>query len=233
MTQPPQPRTTQSWEHLLERDPHSGAGFRIGIVAAVLIHAAIFAVTWPTVAQAPPETPPETYIPVQLVDVIPPETEPPPLEIELPEPIDEASVIVPGPPQEIPTEPIERELSPPVITTGAEAPALEYIAPPPPPPEPPSHDTPVLILEPPELLHEVTPRYTEPARRAGIEGAVILDLVIDAEGRVASATVLRGLPLGLTEAATDAVARWRFAPSVFNGRPVAVRYILTVWFNLD
>jgi protein TonB len=89
------------------------------------------------------------------------------------------------------------------------------------------------VLEPPELLYEVRPRYPEPARSARIEGVVILDLVIDTKGRVASITVLRGLPLGLTESAVDAVERWRFEPSAFNGRPVAVRYILTVRFTLS
>ncbi len=51
------PRSPQSWEHLLEKDPHGGSRFRLGILAAVLIHAGIFAITWPTIAQAPPAEP--------------------------------------------------------------------------------------------------------------------------------------------------------------------------------
>jgi len=45
--------------------------------------------------------------------------------------------------------------------------------------------------------------------------------------------VLRGLPLGLTETAVDAVNKWRFEASTLNGKPVEVLYILTVRFNLQ
>ena len=47
------------------------------------------------------------------------------------------------------------------------------------------------------------------------------------------AKVLRGLPLGLTESAVDAVRKWKFKPSTLNGKPVEVLYILTVRFNLQ
>lgn len=61
---------------------------------------------------------------------------------------------------------------------------------------------------------------------------MILDCIIDTEGRVESVKVLRGLPLGLTKSAVDAVEQWRFEASEFNGHNVSVRYILTVHFNL-
>ena len=79
------PRSPQSWEHLLEKDPHGGTRFRLGIMAAVLIHAGIFAITWPTVAQAPPAEPEPVLIPVQLANLAPPEPEPEIIRIEVPE----------------------------------------------------------------------------------------------------------------------------------------------------
>lgn len=84
----------------------------------------------------------------------------------------------------------------------------------------------------PELLVRVDPVYPEPARRARLQGVVVIELLIDLEGRVADATVLRGLPTGLTQAALDALHQWRFAPSTIDGRPVPVRYVISIHFQL-
>ena len=221
----------QSWEHLLEKDPHVGTGFRLGIVTAVFIHAGIFAITWPTVAQAPPDQPEQVLHPVVLCDLIYERPEPEPImEIELPKPPSDATVIVPGPPPEGSSEPIEREVFEP-----PEGPVVFVVPtdPPPPPPEPePSTGKPMQLVRRPEILHEVRPTYSEPARRAGVEGVVILELVIDTEGAVQSVKVLRGLPLGLTESAVRAAEQWRFKPCFFNERPTSVRFTLTVSFNI-
>jgi protein TonB len=223
----------QSWEHLLGEDPHSAGGFRLGVAAAIAIHAAIFAITWPTVAQAPPDEPEETYIYCELHPVIA-DKPPPPRELDLPTPVDEASIIVPGEPEEVSTEPLERELPTPptdIDVIGCGLPTV--LPPPPPPPDPPPTIVDVHVdIEPPEIVHRVDPRYTEPARHAGVEGVVILKLLIDPGGAVESIEVLRPLPLGLTQSAVEAVEQWRFSPSTFNGRPVSVRYVLTVRFTL-
>ena len=224
-------RKPQSWEHLLEKDPLSGTGFRLGVAAAVLIHAGIFAITWPTVAQAPPEEPEQIVHRYPLTDYVPSEPDrPPPLEFEIPTFVDEASIIVPGSPEEISSEPIEREVPPiPINIAGP----VEFIDPPPPPPDPPKNSgEPMRLMRPPEAIHRIQPLYTEPARRAGVEGIVILELVIDTRGAVESVKVLRGLPLGLTESAVRAAEQWQFEPCVFNDRPTAVRFVLTVSFNL-
>ena len=77
-----------------------------------------------------------------------------------------------------------------------------------------------------------SPTYTELARRSRIEGIVVLRAVIDARGTVVSAEILRGLPMGLSEAALDAVRQWRYEPATLRGRPVAVTFTLTVRFEL-
>ncbi len=232
MNTDPRPRSPQSWEHLLEKDPHTGTGFRLGIVAAVLIHAGIFAITWPTVAQTPSSEPDEVFIPFPITTLAPPEHKPELIPIEVP-PQPSDSPIIPGPP-EIPAEPIDRP-----VTEVIEIPdgRVEYI------PEPVDlastveveETTTVFVgvdIDEPRIIHKVEPRYTQPAIRGGIQGAVILDLIIDTEGHVESVQVLRGLPLGLTTSAVNAVKRWEFAASIYNGKPVSVRYILTVHFNL-
>lgn len=83
----------------------------------------------------------------------------------------------------------------------------------------------------PEVIRKVTARTTESARRAGVEGTVILEVVIDSEGCVRSPRVLKGLPLGLNEAAVAAVQSWLFTPARLNGRPVAVYYVIPVSFR--
>lgn len=83
----------------------------------------------------------------------------------------------------------------------------------------------------PEVISKVAARRTEPARRAGVQGTVILEVVIDSEGCVRNPRVLKGLPLGLDAAAIAAVRRWFFKPGRLNGRPVAVYYVIPVPFS--
>jgi protein TonB len=87
-------------------------------------------------------------------------------------------------------------------------------------------------IQQPELMVRVNPEYPELARRARIEGPVILEAVIDKQGNVTDAFVLRGLRLGLDEAAIAAVKQWKYTPTVYNGRPVDVILTVTVVFEL-
>lgn len=62
---------------------------------------------------------------------------------------------------------------------------------------------------------------------------VILQTIIDREGRITKVKVLKGLPMGLTDAAVAAVEQRRYEPATLNGRPVAVILTLTVNFQLQ
>lgn len=84
----------------------------------------------------------------------------------------------------------------------------------------------------PEIIHQVEPVYTKVAFRARVEGTSILQLVIDEEGNVIHARILRGLPLGLDKAAIEAVEQWRFKPATLEGRPVKVAYNVQVTFRV-
>lgn len=83
----------------------------------------------------------------------------------------------------------------------------------------------------PELIGKVLPKYTETARRAKIMGVVIIETLIDQEGCSRHPRVLKGLPMGLDSAAVAAVRNWTFEPAVYQERPVAVYYTLTVDFR--
>jgi TonB family protein len=85
---------------------------------------------------------------------------------------------------------------------------------------------------PPVRRHAPPPRYPEIARAARIQGEVTLEAVIDATGEVTRIRVIQGLPLGLDQAAVEAVRKWRFEPATYNGKPVPVFYNLTVYFRL-
>jgi periplasmic protein TonB len=65
-----------------------------------------------------------------------------------------------------------------------------------------------------------------------VEGVVILEAVIDAQGRVASVRVLRSIAL-LDQAAVEAVRKWRFTPAFLNDEPVPVVMTVTVDFTLQ
>lgn len=75
-------------------------------------------------------------------------------------------------------------------------------------------------------------RYPEIARRAGIEGRVIVQFVIDQEGNVVDPVVVRGIGGGCDEAALEAVTNLKFSPGRQRGRPVKVRYSLPITFRL-
>ena len=77
------------------------------------------------------------------------------------------------------------------------------------------------------------PAYTELARKARIQGVVIVEAIIDKAGLVTNVRVLKGLPMGLDQSAVDAIKTWRFKPATLNGRPVSVYYSLTVNFRLQ
>jgi TonB family protein len=87
----------------------------------------------------------------------------------------------------------------------------------------------------PTKVKQVPPVYPELARKARIQGVVIVEAVIDREGNVVRAKVLRspGAHFGFDQAAIDAVKQWKFKPGTQNGKPVDVIFTLTVIFKLE
>jgi periplasmic protein TonB len=87
-------------------------------------------------------------------------------------------------------------------------------------------------VEPATLASKVEPKYPEAARRAGVEGTVLLDATIDESGAVTDLQVLRGLPLGLSEAAVEAVSRWKYRPARGRAGPVTSHKTIRIVFRL-
>lgn len=84
----------------------------------------------------------------------------------------------------------------------------------------------------PQLIKKVNPEYSDEARKAKLQGTVILYVEIDTEGNVRKVLINQKLGLGLDEKAAEAVKQWKFKPAAKNGVPVIVGVIIEVIFRL-
>ena len=88
--------------------------------------------------------------------------------------------------------------------------------------------------EPPRPLVRIEPFYPIQARMHRIEGAVVLEFVVDAAGKPRDIQVVSAAPGRVfVEAAVRAVNRWRFAPGTREGKPVAVRVRQKITFEME
>lgn len=84
----------------------------------------------------------------------------------------------------------------------------------------------------PQVVKRVNPTYPRSARNRGIEGVVVIRAIVRKDGRPDEVEILRDLPMGLGDAARDAVRQWRFLPATVNGNTIDVYYTVTVRFTL-
>ncbi len=75
--------------------------------------------------------------------------------------------------------------------------------------------------------------YPEMAKRAGIEGRVTVQFIVNENGEVENPKVIRGIGGGCDEAALEAVKQARFEPGIQKGEPVRVQYSLPIVFRLN
>lgn len=202
---------------------------RWAVAFALIIHAIILIIHLPELTSAePPEADKQKVYVVQQVRFRPP---PPQKQQEIPKP-KAKKVPIPDPTPDEP-EPIR---TPEEITPEIDLPETDIIfdipeGPPPSEPEGPIHvggD-----VKAPAKISAPQPQYTEIARKARIQGVVIVQAIINKQGDVTDVKVLKGLPMGLDQAAVDAIRKWKFEPATLNGKPVDVYYNLTVNFTLQ
>ena len=84
--------------------------------------------------------------------------------------------------------------------------------------------TPIALVQP-------KPFYPSALRIAGIQGAVVLEIVVDKLGRVATVRVIKSDP-AFDQAAVDAVRQWRYQPVIINGLPIVWKSTITIRFSL-
>jgi len=80
------------------------------------------------------------------------------------------------------------------------------------------------------ITHRVDPDYPAAARPQGLQGVIVLDVVVARDGSVANVRALGG-PEILARAATDALRWWRFEPYRIDGKPVIVETTVAVEFK--
>jgi protein TonB len=85
------------------------------------------------------------------------------------------------------------------------------------------------VRAPIKIAH-ADPIYPPEAQAAGVQGVVILELLIGPEGRVEGTKVLKSVP-PLDDAASAAVKQWAFTPTLLNGVPAWILYNVTVTFQ--
>jgi protein TonB len=145
--------------------------------------------------------------------------------------------------------PLESTAAPKTSGPQAEASAEKPESVPPPPPAPPAlpetaeSGLPAPPAPPeeteagPQLVQEsvVLPVYPEEARDAGVQGRVLLEVLIKADGSVTDVVVKEGVAghPELDRSAVDAVAQWKFQPATIDGNPVDSSVTIPIQFRLD
>ena len=87
-------------------------------------------------------------------------------------------------------------------------------------------------LEPARALRRIIPVYPTLAKKARIQGTVVLEATITESGAVENVTVITGHPM-LIDAAVDAIRRWRYEPAKLDGIPVRSSVSINVNFKLE
>jgi TonB family protein len=84
----------------------------------------------------------------------------------------------------------------------------------------------------PKLKREVKPQYSERAKQEKVQGEVLMECVVKADGTVGDKKIVKALHPDLDQAALDAAAQWLFEPGTRDGKPVNVLVTIAMAFTL-
>lgn len=87
-------------------------------------------------------------------------------------------------------------------------------------------------VTPPKAIRMTDPAYSQEAKDARVEGTVLLQMILEADGAPGEIYVSRSLGHGLDEKAIEAVRSWKFNPATKDGQPAAVVMNVEVKFHL-
>ena len=204
----------------------SHATIVLGIIAVPLVAPAMMPTVFtssaiPTIVTLVPPTPPPLPRPSSEVKRV---------QVENPDaaPVEAPSEIKPEAPQDLDWQNEPASVVGGTVTDGIDRVVGE------PPPAPIKRQEPVRVgstVRQPQQLRRVEPIYPQIALLAHIQGLVIIEATIGADGRVINARVLRSVSQ-LDQAALDAVRQWEYTPTLLNGVPVPVVMTVTVNFQL-
>jgi TonB family protein len=83
-----------------------------------------------------------------------------------------------------------------------------------------------------KLISSVPPVYPTLAKNQRVSGNVLIDALIDANGRVTTMKIVSG-PTLLQQSAMDALKQWKYQPASLDGKPVAMHLTVTIQFRLQ
>lgn len=86
---------------------------------------------------------------------------------------------------------------------------------------------------PPRARMQIPPDYPSELRQNGIGGTVVVEFMVDTEGRVVRAEAVRFSRREFVEPAIRAVLKWRFEPGYKDARRVPFRIVVPIEFGLD
>jgi len=138
-------------------------------------------------------------------------------------------------PVEVPNDEIIEDVD---INISADLDIGDQLSMPPPPKEEPEEDFFIVVENQPELIGGIGGlqkkiRYPEMARRAGIEGRVYVQFIVNERGEVENPVIIRGIGGGADEEALRVVREAKFRPGLQRGRPVRVQFSLPIVFKLQ
>ena len=85
---------------------------------------------------------------------------------------------------------------------------------------------------PPKLIYDLEAEYPRKARKDGIQGTVVLEAIVGADGVPSRIAVTKSLRADLDKSAVSAVKRWRFSPGTYDEKAVAVKINVEVNFRI-
>jgi TonB family protein len=88
------------------------------------------------------------------------------------------------------------------------------------------------VERPPEVVMTSVPEYPELAKRISLEGSVTINVLVDKEGKVKKALLMKSTDDLFTQAALEAAKKWIFTPAIMNGKPVQVWVAIPFRFHL-
>lgn len=235
---------SEEMSHLDQLDPHTRLMLRStetdnrilrrALLAAVIFHVVLLVITFPewTAAKKIRDAKPAKVYVVQEVRFKPPAAAP---QQQIPKRRTK-KIPIPDPTPDDPEPLVVEEIEDPTLELPDVDVTVFGIPDAPPFAGEGSSDQPVQMgsgISPPEKIFAPQPGYTEEARQARIQGSVILQTVIDKQGKVRKVEVIKGLPLGLDASAVETVKTWTFKPASQEGEPIAVYYTLILNFSLQ
>ena len=169
----------------------------------------------------------ELQAPPPLTDAAPP----PQVAIQQPVAPPTVGVAVPVPDAEAPPEQTIASQEEIAQTTPGTGESQDIVVAPPSDDDLPKFGEFVYAEELPEVITKINPTYPEIAREAGVDGTVLLQALVDKEGKVRDVKVAKSIPM-LDQSAVSAVKQWVFKPALSNNKPVAVWVAVPVRFTL-